>query len=150
MSQATQRVKKFELDPSELDRRVEAAMGGIDLASLTERLSASIAPVLPGAIVQARVDSVDQRSGMVVLDIGGKSEGSIPIAEFGDTLPVTGETYEVYYDGLARTTPPTCPSAVPTACAPGSAWPRSTRRATRCTASAGARSRAACWSTWRA
>ena len=80
MSQASQRVKRFELDASELDRRVEAALGGIDLASLSERLSASIAPVLPGSIVQARVDSVDQRSGMVVLDIGGKSEGSIPIA----------------------------------------------------------------------
>ena len=102
MTQASQRVKKFELDLSELDRRVEAALGGIDLSDLSQRLSASIAPVTPGSIVQARVDSVDQRSGMVVLDIGGKSEGSIPISEFGDTLPVTGETYEVFYDGLGE------------------------------------------------
>jgi small subunit ribosomal protein S1 len=102
MSQASQRVKKYELDPSELDRRVEAALGGIEIAVLSERLSASIAPVTPGSIVKARVDSVDQRSGMVVLDIGGKSEGSIPIAEFGETLPVAGETYEVYYDGLGE------------------------------------------------
>ena len=102
MSQASQRVKKFELDPSELDRRVEAALGGIDIAVLSERLSAAIAPVTPGSIVKARVDSVDQRSGMVVLDIGGKSEGSIPIAEFGEKLPEPGETYEVYYDGLSE------------------------------------------------
>jgi small subunit ribosomal protein S1 len=102
MSQATQRVKKYELDPAELDRRVEAALGGIDTAVLTEKLAAAIAPVTPGSIVRARVDSVDQRSGMVVLDIGGKSEGSIPIAEFGETLPVTGETYEVFYDGLGE------------------------------------------------
>jgi small subunit ribosomal protein S1 len=102
MSQASQRVKKYELDASELDRRVEAALGGIDLNSLSERLSASIAPVTPGSIVHARVDSVDQRSGMVVLDIGGKSEGSIPIAEFGEALPVAGETYEVFYDGLGE------------------------------------------------
>ncbi len=102
MSQATQRVKKFELDASELDRRVEAALGGIDRATLSERLSAAIAPVTPGSIVKARVDSVDQRSGMVVLDIGGKSEGSIPISEFGDKLPETGETYDVYYDGLGE------------------------------------------------
>ncbi len=102
MTQATQRVKKYELDMSELDRRVEAALGGIDPAALSERLSASIAPVTPGSIVKARVDSVDQRSGMVVLDIGGKSEGSIPISEFGDKLPETGETYEVFYDGLGE------------------------------------------------
>mgnify|MGYP001764903446 CR=1 FL=1 len=102
MSQASQRVKKYELDLAELDRRVEAALGGIDVISLTEKLSAAIAPVTPGSIVQARVDSVDQRSGMVVLDIGGKSEGSIPIAEFGDKLPVAGETYEVFYDGLGE------------------------------------------------
>ncbi len=102
MTQATQRVKKFELDLAELDRRVEAALGGIDLVDLSSRLSASIAPVTPGSIVKARVDSVDQRSGMVVLDIGGKSEGSIPISEFGETLPVAGETYDVYYDGLGE------------------------------------------------
>ncbi|HEX6884089.1 MAG TPA: 30S ribosomal protein S1 [Planctomycetota bacterium] len=102
MSLASQRVKKFELDPTELDRRVEAALGGVDVAVLSERLTASIAPVTPGSIVQARVDSVDQRSGMVVLDIGGKSEGSIPIAEFGDTLPEAGQTYEVFYDGLGE------------------------------------------------
>ena len=35
-----------------------------------------------------------------VLDIGGKSEGSIPLSEFGDELPEAGQTYEVYYDGL--------------------------------------------------
>ncbi len=102
MSLASNRVKKYELDVQELDRRVEAALGGIDLTSFAERLSQSIAPVTPGSIVQARVDSVDQRSGMVVLDIGGKSEGSIPLAEFGEKLPQTGETYEVYYDGLGE------------------------------------------------
>ena len=102
MSQATKRVKKYELDLAELDRRVEAALGGIDAAVLTEKLAAAIAPITPGSIVMARVDSVDQRSGMVVLDIGGKSEGSIPISEFGDKLPVAGESYEVFYDGLGE------------------------------------------------
>ena len=102
MSQASTRVKKYELDPQELDRRLEAALGGVDLDNLSEELSRSIAPVTPGSIVKARVDSVDQRSGMVVLDIGGKSEGSIPLAEFGETLPQTGETYDVYYDGLGE------------------------------------------------
>jgi small subunit ribosomal protein S1 len=100
MPQASQRVKKYELDPTEIDRRIAAAMEGIEGEQLTERLCAAIAPINPGAIVKARVDSVDQRTGMVVLDIGGKSEGAIPISEFGDELPETGQTYEVFYDGL--------------------------------------------------
>jgi small subunit ribosomal protein S1 len=96
----SQRVKKYELDVEELDRRVEAALGGIDEQALDEKLSSTIAPVAVGSIVKARVDSVDQRTGFVVLDIGGKSEGSIAISEFGDVLPTTGDTYEVFYDGL--------------------------------------------------
>jgi small subunit ribosomal protein S1 len=100
MSQASQRVKKYELDPKELDRRLEAAMTGFDPERLSEHLSVSVAPALPGTIVQARVDSVDQRTGLVMLDIGGKSEGAIPLSEFGDALPETGQTFEVFYDGL--------------------------------------------------
>ena len=100
MALASHKVKKYELDPEELDRRVEAAMSGFDTSDFTEKLNESIKPVAPGTIVQARVDSVDQRTGFVVLDIGGKSEGSIPLAEFGDVLPEQGQSYEVYYDGL--------------------------------------------------
>ncbi len=100
MPQSTQRVKRYELDPEELDRRVEAALGGVDIESLTSALTASIADIRPGSIVKAKVDSVDQRTGLVVLDIGGKAEGTIPLAEFGDSLPVPGEVHDVFYDGL--------------------------------------------------
>jgi len=102
MSLASRRVKKYELDPAELDRRVEAALGDLNQADWSERLSQNIADIQPGTIVQAKVDSVDQRTGFVVLDIGGKSEGAIAIAEFGDKLPTPGESYEVYYDGLGE------------------------------------------------
>jgi small subunit ribosomal protein S1 len=34
------------------------------------------------------------------MDIGGKSEGQIPLSEFGETLPKAGETYDVFYEGL--------------------------------------------------
>jgi small subunit ribosomal protein S1 len=100
MSLATQRVKKYELDAEELDRRVEAAMGGIDGDLLTEKLGAAISDIQPGSIVQAKVDSVDKRTGFVVLDIGGKAEGSIALSEFGEDLPNPGDTFEVFYDGL--------------------------------------------------
>jgi small subunit ribosomal protein S1 len=102
MSLASQRVKKYELDSKELDRRVETALGGLGGEEFTERLGSSIAHINPGSIVKAKVDSVDQRTGFVVLDIGGKSEGSIALAEFGDTMPVMGQVYEVFYDGLGE------------------------------------------------
>jgi len=100
MSLAKQRVKKFELDAEELDRQLEVAMGGFDPESFSDKLNESITPVTPGSMVQAKVDSVDQRTGFVVLDIGGKSEGSIPLSEFGDVLPEPGQIFEVHYDGL--------------------------------------------------
>ena len=100
MALASRRVKEFELDPAELDKEIEAALGGMDESQYSERLAGSVKDINPGTIVHATVDSVDERTGMVVLDIGGKSEGSIAVAEFGEILPQKGETYEVYYEGL--------------------------------------------------
>ena len=100
MALASKRIQQFELDPAELERQVLSALGGISDAQYTDRLTESVRDVKPGTIVQARVDSVDERTGTVVMDIGGKSEGQIPIAEFGEKLPQMGETYEVFYEGL--------------------------------------------------
>lgn len=102
MSVASNRVKRFELDAEELDRRVEDALSGFDLDTLDEKMKSSIRHVTPGTIVEAKVDSVDQRTGFVVLDIGGKSEGAIPLSEFGENLPEPGNVYEVFYDGLGE------------------------------------------------
>jgi small subunit ribosomal protein S1 len=33
------------------------------------------------------------------MDIGGKSEGQIPLSEFGEVLPVKGQKFEVFYEG---------------------------------------------------
>src|SRR5690349_10963727 len=71
-----------------------------DNALLHTELTTSVKDIRTGSIVKATVDSVDERTGMVVMDIGGKSEGSIALAEFGETLPKMGEIYEVYYEGL--------------------------------------------------
>ncbi|MBK8178915.1 MAG: 30S ribosomal protein S1 [Planctomycetes bacterium] len=75
-------------------------MGLLSTGDLHTALTTSVRDIRPGSIVQASVDSVDERTGMVVMDIGGKSEGSIALAEFGELLPKPGETYEVFYDGL--------------------------------------------------
>jgi small subunit ribosomal protein S1 len=100
MALASRRVKQFEMNPEELERMLQASMEGISEADLNEALTSSVKDISPGAIVTATVDSVDERTGMVVMDIGGKSEGAIALAEFGDTLPKPGDTLEVFYEGL--------------------------------------------------
>ena len=100
MAPAWTRIKQFDIDPAELDKKIQSALGGISTQQYDEKLSVSITDAKPGTIVHARVDSVDERTGTVVMDIGGKSEGQIAIAEFGDVLPKPGETYEVFYEGL--------------------------------------------------
>jgi len=100
MAPAWTRIKQFDIDPAELDKKIQSALGGISTQQYDEKLSVSITDCKPGTIVHARVDSVDERTGTVVMDIGGKSEGQIAIAEFGDVLPKPGETYEVFYEGL--------------------------------------------------
>jgi len=100
MAPAWTRIKQFDIDPVELDKKIQSALGGISTQQYDEKLSVAITDAKPGTIVRARVDSVDERTGTVVMDIGGKSEGQIAIAEFGEVLPKPGETYEVFYEGL--------------------------------------------------
>ncbi|MFT7480792.1 MAG: small subunit ribosomal protein S1, partial [Gammaproteobacteria bacterium] len=100
MPLASRRIRQYELDMEELDRRVQESMGDISAEDLDYSLNASISDVRPGAIVQAKVDSVDERTGLVVMDIGGKAEGNIPLSEFGDEMPQPGEVFEVFFEGL--------------------------------------------------
>ncbi len=100
MALASRRIKQFELDSTELDARIEKALEGMNLGDLETQLNESVKDIRPGSIVIATVDSVDERTSMVVLDIGGKSEGSIALNEFGEELPQPGQTFEVYYAGL--------------------------------------------------
>ena len=100
MALASRRIKQYDLDPAELERSVQAALGSVTDAELSEQLHSSVKDITAGQIVKAIVDSVDDRTGLVVMDIGGKSEGSIPLAEFGENLPKKGDTFEVFYDGL--------------------------------------------------
>jgi small subunit ribosomal protein S1 len=100
MALASRRIKQYELDPAELERQVQASLSVIAAEDLEQALTTSVKDVAPGSIVQARVDSVDDRTGMVVMDIGGKSEGAIALSEFGELMPKPGDTFEVFYEGL--------------------------------------------------
>ena len=100
MAFSSRRVREFELDPEELERRLEASFQGVDQENLEVSLNQSIVDVTPGQMVMAKVDSVDERTGQVIMDVGGKSEGTVPLSEFGEALPSTGEVFEVYFEGL--------------------------------------------------
>jgi small subunit ribosomal protein S1 len=100
MSLASKRLKQYELPADELDRLLNAATSGMSEAQLNDKLAIAVKDIKSGSIVQANVHSVDEKTGMVVMDIGGKSEGQIPIAEFGEILPKAGETFEVWYEGI--------------------------------------------------
>ena len=99
MALASQRLKRFDLAPEELNKRLESALTGFTEDGFESALDTSVKDIKPGTIVIATVDSVDDKTKMVVMDIGGKSEGQVPIAEFGDEMPQKGQTFEVFYEG---------------------------------------------------
>ena len=99
MALASQRLKRFDLAPEELNKRLESALTGFTEDGFESALDTSVKDIKPGTIVIATVDSVDDKTKMVVMDIGGKSEGQVPIAEFGEELPQKGQTFEVFYEG---------------------------------------------------
>jgi small subunit ribosomal protein S1 len=100
MALASRRVRQFELDPEELEKRLSESFGEISDEELDHSLSIGITDVRPGQIVRARVDTVDERTGLVIMDVGGKAEGQIPLNEFGEDLPVPGQEFEVFFEGL--------------------------------------------------
>ena len=100
MALASNRIRQFELDPQELEKRIQQALGGLSDNELSDKVTESVRDLKPGTVVQAKVDWIDERTGTVVMDVGGKSEGQIPIAEFGEKLPSPGETFPVFYEGL--------------------------------------------------
>ncbi len=78
-----QLTKKFTMDLEELDRLVGEAMGGSSMDDLDSALTATVAQLNPNSIVKGKVIRV-QEDGLVVVDVGYKSEGRIPLDEFDD------------------------------------------------------------------
>ncbi|MEO2163354.1 MAG: 30S ribosomal protein S1, partial [bacterium] len=100
MALTSRRVRQYEMEPEALERQLDDAFSGISVEELNESLNASICDIKIGEIVIAKVDTVDERTGLVIMDVGGKAEGTIPLAEFGDELPAAGAEFEVFYEGL--------------------------------------------------
>ncbi|MCF8023902.1 MAG: S1 RNA-binding domain-containing protein [Desulfobacteraceae bacterium] len=75
--------------------------GGADMASLMAMYEESFNPVEPGRIVEGEVAGIERDR--VLLDIGDKYEGEVPLKEFaemdGSTDLSVGDRVEVYFSG---------------------------------------------------
>jgi small subunit ribosomal protein S1 len=81
MQQGKQLVREFQIPDDELDKLVNEAMAGSSMESHDDALD--VAKLVTNEIVKGRIIRV-QPDGMVVVDVGYKSEGRIPLDEFDD------------------------------------------------------------------
>jgi hypothetical protein len=115
--------------------------------AMMEMYNGTMASIEEGEIVKSRV--LEIRDNLVVLDIGFKSEGTIPLEEFKDMPELkAGDEVEVS-SSTSRTRKGrwSCRRRRRTSCACGSASGSPTRRTSRSRARSSRRSRAAWWST---
>ncbi|MDP6410697.1 MAG: 30S ribosomal protein S1 [Planctomycetota bacterium] len=96
----TQRLlKRFDLPEEEIERKLDFALEGTSAQDLETRLFESVKDIKPGTLIIATVESVDDHTKTVVMGFGGKSEGHVPLNEFGEALPEAGQEFEVFYEG---------------------------------------------------
>ncbi|MED6335941.1 MAG: 30S ribosomal protein S1 [Planctomycetota bacterium] len=96
----TQRLlKRYDLPEEEIEQKLTTALEGTSDQDLETRLFESVKDIKPGTMIIATVESVDDHTKTVVMGFGGKSEGHVPLSEFGDVLPETGQEFEVFYEG---------------------------------------------------
>ncbi|MDP6538862.1 MAG: 30S ribosomal protein S1 [Planctomycetota bacterium] len=96
----TQRLlKRFDLPEEEIERKLNSALEGTSDQDLEARLFESVKDIKPGTMIIATVESVDDHTKTVVMGFGGKSEGHVPLSEFGEALPEAGQEFEVFYEG---------------------------------------------------
>jgi small subunit ribosomal protein S1 len=91
------------LSPDQVKNEIQQAMGEYDEASLTSRIDKSLASFTQGSILNGTILKVVASD--VVVDIGYKSEGFIPLQEFDtpdDAVP--GKLIEVYLEGADEET----------------------------------------------
>ncbi len=87
-------IKKYELPPEEVEKQVEAVVGDISDEELETLYAESVKnfeldTILPGRVVNIVNDEV-------VIDVGYKSEGTVPLRDFDDPSGVDiGDTLEV-------------------------------------------------------
>ncbi len=88
------KLKKFDIDPEELQRQVDEALGTEGVAQLEQAAESSVGRFEPHTILKGKVVRVLEND--VVVDVGYKSEGLIPIQEFENPESLKpGDEFEV-------------------------------------------------------
>ena len=78
-----QLVKKFALDPEQLAKLTDEALGTTTVEQLDEAMALTVGDLAPNQIVKGKVLRVLD-DGTVFVDVGYKSEGRIPLDEFDE------------------------------------------------------------------
>ncbi len=95
-----QLVKKFALDPEELERLTIEAFGDQTLDMYEGAIGETVNELAPNKIVQGTVTQV-HADGTVVVDVNYKAEGRVPLDEFDAPLEVVpGITVEVLVEDI--------------------------------------------------
>ena len=84
-------VKQNTLSEEELQKAISEAMEGVSLDQMATIYEESIKDFEPEKIVKGRVLNISSDS--VIVDVGYKSEGEVPLSEF-DEPPKNGEEIE--------------------------------------------------------
>ncbi len=83
-----QLIKKFAIDPDQLDAMVNEALGTTTVDEMDAAMSSTVGEVAPNSIVKGKVLRILE-DGTVFVDVGYKAEGRIPLDEFDDPDAVT-------------------------------------------------------------
>ena len=96
-------LKRFALPESELERAVNEAMAGLVAPQVDELYDNSVHDFAPNALISGTILRIVADD--VMVDIGYKSEGVVPLFEFEDSgPPVSGQRIEVLMEGTDEAT----------------------------------------------
>ncbi|MDH3591131.1 MAG: 30S ribosomal protein S1 [Planctomycetota bacterium] len=96
-------VRKYDLPSQELDEKVAEAFRDFDGEVVEKRYEESVKEFEPDTILKGRVLNVVNDE--VIVDIGYKSEGVIPLSEWGENADIDiGDEIEVLLDEIEDTT----------------------------------------------
>ena len=92
-------LKRFAVSGDDLDRAVAESMGGMGDAQVADLYMDSVRDFTPNALVKGMVMRVVAED--LLVDIGFKSEGVVPLYEFDDNdVPDPGSEIEVLMEGM--------------------------------------------------
>jgi len=91
------------LTKEQVEREIEAALEGTPKDEIGPLYESALGAFTPGGVVQGKVLGV--QGDEVVVDVGYKSEGFVPVSEFEDQSEVKpGATIQVYVEGIEEET----------------------------------------------